>query len=307
MYDVAIIGGGPAGLSAGMYTCRSGLKTILFEKMFIGGQLAFAYIVENYPGFDKGISGPELANKLERQAKKFGLEALYEEVRELQLQGEIKKIITDKGTYEAKTILLCMGSSSKLLGLPKEDQFRGAGVSYCATCDGAFFRDMDVAVVGGGDTAVEDALYLSRFVNRVYLVHRRHELRASRIVQDRAFANDKITILWDTVIEEILGVDKLTGLRILNTKTGEKKELELQGLFIAIGIIPDSHLVKELLPMSEGGFIPTDANMKTNIPGIFAAGDIRLKSLLQIVTAASDGAIAAMSAEHYIYGKIDAK
>ena len=307
MYDVAIIGGGPAGLSAGMYTCRGGLKTILFEKMFMGGQLALAYIVENYPGFDKGISGPELAIKLEKQAKKFGLETLYEEVRELQLQGEIKKIITDKGTYEAKTIILCMGASPRLLGLPKEDQFRGAGVSYCATCDGAFFRNMDVAIVGGGDTAVEDALYLSKFVNRVYLVHRRHELRASRIVQGRVFANDKITILWDTVIEEILGVDKVAGIRIVHTKTGEKKELELQGLFIAIGIMPDSHLVKELLPMSEGGFILTDVDMKTNIPGIFAAGDIRLKSLLQIVTAASDGAIAAMSVEHYIYEKIDAK
>jgi len=305
MYDIIIIGGGPAGLTAGLYACRGGLKTLLFEKMFTGGQAATTYMIENYPGFDEGVAGPDFAMKLENQARKFGLEIQYDTVTELQLDGKIKKIVTDKETYEAKAVILAMGANPKTLGLEKEDRLRGAGVSYCATCDGAFYRDKVVAVVGGGDTAAEDAVYLSKFVKKVYLIHRRDQLRASKVLQERALNNPKIQPVWDTVVEEILGEDGVTGVRIRNVRTGQSSELQLDGLFIAIGLIPNTELVKDKLPMSAGGYLITDDEMKTGIPGVFAAGDVRQKTLWQLVTAAADGAIAATSAERYIYEKFD--
>ncbi len=306
MYDVIIIGGGPAGLTAGLYTCRGGLKTLLFEKMFVGGQAATTYMIENYPGFDEGISGPDLSMKMEAQARKFGLELLYEDVKELNLDGDIKKVVTDKGTYEAKALILCMGANPKTLGLDKEDRFRGAGVSYCATCDGAFFRDREVAIVGGGDTAAEDAVYLSKFVKRVYLIHRRDELRATKVLQERVLNNDRITTVWDSVVEEILGEDGVEGIKVRNVKSGETKELKIDGLFIAIGLVPNTDLVKDKLQASAGGYLVTDEEMKTSIPGVFAAGDIRQKTLWQLVTAAADGAIAASSATKYIDENFDA-
>lgn len=298
--DIIIVGGGVAGLTAGLYAKRGGMDALLFEKMFAGGQMATTYLVENYPGFDEPISGPDLAMKMESHARKFGLEILYDEVIELELEGKIKKVRTDKGEYEAKALILCMGAQPKKLGLPKEDEFRGRGVSYCATCDGAFYREKIVAVVGGGDTAVEDALFLAQHATKVYLIHRRNALRASKILQDRLFANPKVEIVWDSVVDEILGEKGVEGLLVRNVKDGSSKKLKVDGLFVAIGIEPNNALIQGKLKMNEAGFVITDETMATNIPGVFAAGDLRQKPLWQIITAAADGAIASVSAQRYI-------
>ncbi|WP_204489191.1 thioredoxin-disulfide reductase [Caldicoprobacter guelmensis] len=300
MKDIIIVGGGVAGLTAGLYAKRGGMDALLFEKMFAGGQMATTYLVENYPGFDEPISGPDLAMKMESHARKFGLEILYDEVIELELEGRIKKVRTDKGEYEAKALILCMGAQPKKLGLPKEDEFRGRGVSYCATCDGAFYRDKIVAVVGGGDTAVEDALFLAQHATKVYLIHRRNALRASKILQDRLFANPKVEMVWDSVVDEILGEKGVEGLLVRNVKDGSSKKLKVDGLFVAIGIQPNNALIQGKLNMNEAGFVITDETMATNIPGVFAAGDLRQKPLWQIITAAADGAIASVSAQRYI-------
>jgi thioredoxin reductase (NADPH) len=298
--DIIIIGGGLAGLTAGMYTKRAGLDTLLFEKMFTGGQAATTNLIENYPGFDDPISGPDFAMRIENHARKFGLEIQYDEIRELQLEGPVKKVLTDNKVYEAKAVILAMGAEPRKLGLDKEEEFRGRGVSYCATCDGAFFRDKDVAVVGGGDTAAEDALFLAQYVNKVYLIHRRDTLRATKIIADRVLANEKIEKVWDSVVTGINGDDKVTGIEVENVKTRAKKEIKLDGIFIAIGVIPNSELVQGKVEMNESNYILTDDSMRTNVPGVFAAGDIRQKPLLQLVTAAADGAIAAYSAQKYI-------
>ncbi|MGI6538329.1 MAG: thioredoxin-disulfide reductase [Caldicoprobacterales bacterium] len=300
MRDIIIIGGGLAGLTAGMYTKRAGLDTLLFEKMFTGGQAATTNLIENYPGFDDPISGPDFAMRIENHARKFGLEIQYDEIRELQLEGPVKKVLTDNKVYEAKAVILAMGAEPRKLGLDKEEEFRGRGVSYCATCDGAFFRDKDVAVVGGGDTAAEDALFLAQYVNKVYLIHRRDTLRATKIIADRVLANEKIEKVWDSVVTGINGDDKVTGIEVENVKTRAKKEIKLDGIFIAIGVIPNSELVQGKVEMNESNYILTDDSMRTNVPGVFAAGDIRQKPLLQLVTAAADGAIAAYSAQKYI-------
>jgi thioredoxin reductase (NADPH) len=300
LYDVIIIGGGLAGLTAGLYTNRGGLKTLLFEKMFTGGQAATTNMIENYPGFDEPISGPDFAMKIENHARKFGLEILYDEITGLELDGKIKKVTTDKQTYECKAVILAMGAEAKKLGLDKEDEFRGRGVSYCATCDGAFYRGKDVIVVGGGDTAAEDAMFLSQYVNKVYLVHRRDALRASKIVADRVVTNSKVEKIWDSAVEAILGEEQVTGARIVNLKTGEKRDIQADGIFVAIGVRPNSELIKDKITMSQAGYVLSNESMQTNIPGVFAAGDLRQKPLLQLVTAASDGAVAAVSAQRYI-------
>ena len=300
MRDIIIIGGGLAGLTAGMYTKRAGLDTLLFEKMFTGGQAATTNLIENYPGFDDPISGPDFAMRIENHARKFGLEIQYDEIRELQLEGPVKKVLTDNKVYEAKAVILAMGAEPRKLGLDKEEEFRGRGVSYCATCDGAFFKDKDVAVVGGGDTAAEDALFLAQYVNKVYLIHRRDALRATKIIADRVLANEKIEKVWDSVVTGVYGDDKVTGIEVENVKTRAKKEIKLDGIFIAIGVIPNSELVQGKVEMNESNYILTDDSMRTNVPGVFAAGDIRQKPLLQLVTAAADGAIAAYSAQKYI-------
>ncbi|HOB19870.1 MAG TPA: thioredoxin-disulfide reductase [Candidatus Atribacteria bacterium] len=303
MYDVIIIGGGLAGLTAGLYAKRAGLDALLFEKMFVGGQASTTYMIENYPGFDEPVSGPDFAMKIENQARKFGLVIQYDEIKELKLEGDIKKVYTDKGEYQCRAVILATGAEPKTLGLDKEERFRGRGVSYCATCDGAFYKGKDVVVVGGGDTATEDALFLSQYVNKVYLVHRRDSLRANQISAGRVLKNDKIEKVWDSVVEEILGEDSVTGVRIVNLKTGERREIKADGIFVAIGIRPNNELVKGRLKMSEAGFVLTDETMATDIPGVFAAGDIRQKSLWQLVTAAADGAVAAVSAQRYIVEK----
>ena len=305
MKDIIIVGGGLAGLTAGMYAQRGGLDTLLFEKMFTGGQASTTNLIENYPGFDEPISGPDFAMKIENHARKFGLEILYDEITDLELEGKIKKVKTENGVYECKALILAMGAEPRKLGLDKEDEFRGRGVSYCATCDGAFYRGKDVVVVGGGDTAAEDALFLSQYVNKVYLVHRRDTLRATKILADRVIASNKIEKIWDSTVEAILGENQVTGIRVANVKTGEKREINVDGIFIAIGVRPNSDLIKDKVKMSEAGYVLTNDSMETNIPGVFAAGDLRQKPLLQLVTAASDGAVAAYSAQRYIIEKFD--
>ena len=300
MKDVIIIGGGLAGLTAGLYTNRGGLDTLLFEKMFVGGQASTTNMIENYPGFEEPISGPDFAMKIESHARKFGLVIQYDEIIGLQLEGKVKKVITEKQEYECKTIIMAMGAEPKTLGLDKELEFRGRGVSYCATCDGAFYRKKDVIVVGGGDTAVEDALFLAQYVNKVYLIHRRDALRASKIIADRVLENKKIEMVWNSAVEDILGDDQVTGAAIVNLKTGEKRDIKADGLFVAIGIHPNSELIKDVITMSEAGFVLTNDCMQTNISGIYAAGDLRQKPLWQLITAASDGAVAAVSAQRYI-------
>lgn len=300
MLDVIIIGGGLAGLTAGLYANRAGLSTLLFEKMFVGGQAATTYLIENYPGFEEPISGPDLSMKVESHARKFGLEIQYDEVTKIEMEGQVKRVHTENRVYESRTLIIATGAEPKTLGLAKEDEFRGRGVSYCATCDGLFYKDKDVVVVGGGDTAVEDAEFLAQYVNKVYLIHRRDSFRANKTSSDRVMANDKIKVIWDTVVEEILGDENVTGVGIRNLKTGEKSQLKADGMFVAIGIVPNNDLVKGQLKQTEAGFVLTDENMKTDIAGVFAAGDIRQKPLWQLVTAVSDGAIAAVSAQRYI-------
>lgn len=300
MKDIIIIGGGIAGLTAGMYAKRGGMDTLLFEKMFVGGQAATTYSIENYPGFVDPISGPDFAMKLENHARKFGLEILYDEVKEIVVDDKIKKVITEDKEYETKTIILAMGASPKMLGLDKEEKFRGRGVSYCATCDGAFYKDKVTAVVGGGDTATEDALFLAQYASKVYLIHRRDQLRASKILQDRVLAHPKIEILWDTVVESIIGEEQVEGISIKNLKTGTVSQLELDGFFVAIGIKPNNELALGKVNMTDDGFVITDENMATNVPGVFAVGDLRHKPVWQLVTAASDGAVGTLSAQRYI-------
>jgi len=302
MYDVIIVGGGPAGFTAAIYTARAKLKTLIIERAYFGGQMAITDKMENYPGFD-AVSGMELADKMYRQATKFGAEVEMTEVVELELDGDVKKVMTREKTFETKTVILAMGASPKKLGLPNEEKLTGAGISYCATCDGAFFRDKDVAVVGGGDTAAEDALYLSRFCRKVYLIHRRDELRATKILADLVVNTPKITPVWNSVVEEIIGDSSLEAVKIRNNKNDEVSRLDINGLFIAIGYIPNNELVKGKIELNEWGYIKTDDKMRTNIPGVFAAGDVREKNLRQVVTAASDGAAAAHSAEQYLTGK----
>ena len=300
MKDIIIIGGGVAGLTAGMYAKRGGMDAVLFERMFPGGQASTTYMIENYPGFDEPISGPDFSMKMENHARRYGLEILYDEVKELELEGKVKKVVTEKETYECKALILAMGASPKTLGLEKEDKFRGRGVSYCATCDGAFYKDKVVAVVGGGDTATEDALFLAQYASKVYLIHRRDQLRASQILQQRVMEHEKIEILWDTVVEAIIGEEQVEGLKIKSVKDNSTSELKIDGMFVAIGIKPNNELIKDKLNLDESGFVITDENMNVGIPGVFAVGDLRRKPVLQLVTAASDGAVGAIAAQRYI-------
>jgi len=300
MHDVIIVGGGPAGYTAALYCARAKLDTLLIEKMFSGGQMATTYMMENYPGFEEPISGPDLAVRMEKQARKFGAIVQNDDVIKLDLEGKIKIVTTKNTSYQSKTVILCMGASPRELGLPREREMRGRGVSYCATCDGAFFRNGTVAVVGGGDTAAEDAIYLSRLCEKVYLVHRRDKLRAIMTLQHEVFNNKRIEPVLDSVVDEIIGETEVKGIWVRNVKTGERKELEVEGIFIAIGVAPNTELVKDRLLLNEDGYIITDERMRTNIPGVFAAGDLRDKVLRQVITAASDGAVAAYSAERYI-------
>jgi len=298
--DVIIVGAGPAGMTAAVYASRANLDTMMIEKGIPGGQMANTEDVENYPGFDH-ILGPDLSNKMFEHAKKFGAEYQYGDIKEVIDHGDYKTVIAGSKEFKTKALIITTGAEYKKMGIPGVEELTGRGVSYCAVCDGAFFRDKELVVVGGGDSAVEEGIYLTKFAKKVTIIHRRDELRAQKIIQDRAFDNDKIEFIWDTVVEEINGEDgKVHSVSLLNRKTNEKSEFNTDGVFIYIGMIPLSEPFKSLGITNEEGYIPTNANMETNVPGIYAAGDIREKELRQIVTATGDGSIAAETAQKYL-------
>ena len=302
MYDVIIIGGGPAGLTAGLYTARGRLKTLLIEKGLIGGLVTTTEWVENYPGFEEGIIGAELTQKMQLQATKFGLEIKQASVERVSVDGKSKTITLDDGSQlEAKALILTTGAHPRLLKIPGEDEFRGKGVSYCATCDAAFFKDNDIAVVGGGDSAVQEAIFLTKFAKTVHIVHRRDKLRAEKILQERAFSNPKIKFVWDSVVEKIDGDNSgVTSLLVKNVKTDENTTLDVQGVFIYIGYNPNTEFISGLANLDKENYLITDENMSTSVPGVYAAGDVRAKQLKQISTAVGDGATAGVEAEKYI-------
>ena len=306
IYDVVILGAGPAGLAAGLYAGRSCLKTLIIEKGQDGGQIAITDEIENYPGqIVEGESGPSLIARMSEQAKKFGAERVSDVIKSVELEGSVKKLVGAKGEYYGKTVILATGAFPRPIGCKNEGKFVGKGISFCATCDANFFEDFEVFVVGGGDSAVEEAMYLTKFARKVTIIHRRDELRAAKSIQEKAFKNPKMNFMWDTVVEEVNGDELMSSMVLKNVKTGELTTYEadpddgLFGLFGFIGMIPNSTLFEGIIDM-ERGYIKTDENMHTNIEGVYAAGDIRVKSLRQVVTAAADGAIAAMQAEHYL-------
>ncbi len=300
IYDTIIIGGGPAGLSAGLYASRSRMKTLIIERAKYGGQATTTDELENYPGSIEECTGTTLSQRMRQQAEDFGTEFVKDEVVETVLEGDIKVIKCRKGEYQAKTIIIATGATPRLGGFKNEIELRGRGVSYCATCDADFFTDLDIAVIGGGDSAITEAIYLAKFGETVTVIHRRDSLRAAKSLQEKAFANPKIKFIWDSVVEEANGDEILESLTIKNRKTGEVSTLEVNGCFVFVGYLPISELFKGKVNMTERGDIITDEEMRTNIPGVFAAGDVREKSLRQVITAAADGAIAATNAENYI-------
>ncbi len=303
MYDIIIAGAGTAGLTAGIYAARAGLSAIIIEKVFAGGQITRAHEVENYPGFPEGINGAQLALNFKAQAERMGAIIEDAEITGFELSDDEKSVIAGNKTYSGKTVILAMGAKYKSLGLLSEKRLSGSGVSYCATCDGAFFKGRDVAVIGGGDTALEDALYLSNFTNHIYVVHRRNELRAQDALQKMAMSNEKIEFVWDSEVDTILGKTLVEGIRIKNKNTQEPRDITVSGVFIAIGIDPETESLKGQVSMDSSGYIITDAAMRTNVAGVFAAGDIVAKPLRQVVTAAADGAIAVYTALSYIREK----
>jgi len=298
-YEVIIIGGGPAGLTAGLYTSRAGLKSLLVERGPLGGQMVNTTLVENYPGFPEGIAGSELGSLMHRQALRYGLEVVTAEVTGI-AQGQSYGVATTEGSFEVGAIIIAAGSEYRKLGVAGEERLAGRGVSYCATCDGFFFRGREVAVVGGGDTAITDALELSQLVSKVYVIHRRDQLRAGQVLQERAFAHPKLEFIWSMVVEEVLGEKVLEGLKLRNVETGQQSILKVDGVFVAIGLTPNSQSFFNILETDDAGYIVTDETMTTSAPGIFAAGDIRRNSPRQIAAAVGDGATAALSTFKYL-------
>ncbi|MEG0308226.1 MAG: thioredoxin-disulfide reductase [Clostridium sp.] len=300
IFDTIIIGGGPAGLSAGLYASRSRMKTLIIERAKYGGQATTTDELENYPGSIEECTGTSLSQRMRKQAEEFGTEFVKDEVVETVLEGDIKTIKCRKGEYQAKTIIIATGATPRLGGFKNEIELRGKGISYCATCDADFFTDLDIAVMGGGDSAITEAIYLAKFGETVTVIHRRDELRAAKSLQEKAFANPKIRFIWDSTIDSANGDEILESLTVRNLKTGEVSNLEVNGCFVFVGYLPISELFRGKINMTERGDIQTDEDMRTNIPGVFAAGDVREKTLRQVITAAADGAIAATNAEHYI-------
>ena len=299
-HELVIIGGGPAGLTAGLYAARGGLNVILIEKIVPGGQIIITDWIENYPGFPEGLSGPDLVQKMTDQVKRFDLPIENNEVVSLDLSEPVKKITLNDRTVTSHAIIIATGASPKKLGVPGEETFYGKGISSCATCDGPFFKDRIVAAVGGGDTAVQESLFLTKFAKKVYLIHRRDKLRAAAILQKRALANEKMEMIWDSVLTDISGLTHVENISVKNVKTGDKTQFSVDGCFIWIGTIPNAQFLGNSVKLDEYGFIIADLNMATSVPGVFAAGDVRNTPLRQVVTAVSDGAIAAISAENYI-------
>lgn len=300
VYDVIILGSGPAGLTAAIYTARARRSTLVLAGNALGGQVALTHMVENYPGFPEGISGAELARLMQEQAERFGARVEIDEATAVDLERRPFRIATYGGEHEARSLIIATGASPRKLGVPGEKEFTGRGVSYCATCDGFFYRDKEVAVVGGGNSAVEEALYLTRFASRVYLIHRRRQLRADAIVQERALANEKITCLWERTVAEILGQQTVTGVRLCCCDSDEQEVLPVEGVFIYIGMVPNTQLFEGQLELNPWGYIVTDAAHHTRVPGVLAAGDVQELHLPQVATAVGSGARAAMEADRYL-------
>ena len=308
IYDVIVLGAGPAGLAAGLYAGRSRLSTLVVEKGKDGGQIAITDDIENYPGqIVEGESGPSLIARMTQQCEKFGVERVSDVINAVELEGDVKKLKSAKGEYCGKTVIIATGAFARPIGCQGENEFMGKGVSYCATCDAKFFEDFEVFVVGGGDSAVEEAMYLTKFARKVTIIHRRDELRAAKSIQEKAFKNEKLHFMWDSVVEEVGGEGILSWMKVKNVKTGEVTTIEADeedgmfGVFGFIGTLPSTKIFEGTpLQLDERGYIPTDVDMHTNIPGVFAAGDVRVKSLRQVVTAAADGAIAATQCEKYL-------
>ncbi|MHB1167427.1 MAG: thioredoxin-disulfide reductase [Carboxydocellales bacterium] len=300
-YDIIIIGAGPAGLTAGLYGARAKLRTLVIEKSMVGGRAATTDIIENYPGFPEGINGFELGMKMKEQAERFGLEIITDDVKAVELQGEIKTVVTtNNGEYRSKTIIIATGAKANELKVPGERELTGRGVSYCGTCDGAFFQNQQVVVVGGGDTAIEDALFLTRFASKVTVIHRRESLRATKILQERAFAEPKISFIWNSAVEKIIGEVKVSAIEIRNLLTGTRETLATDGVFVFVGATPETEFLDQELKCIDRGYLVADESTATCIPGVFAAGDVRTKALRQVVTAVADGANAIIAVEKYL-------
>lgn len=303
VYDVVILGAGPAGLTAAIYAGRARLDTVVIDHGVPGGQVATTDMVENYPGFPQGVSGADLAGLMNEQAARFGARIEMAEVEGLAREGDLWRVDTSDGPYRARAVIVATGARPRELGVPGEKEFRGRGISYCATCDGAFFRDKPVVVVGGGDSAVTEAEFLTRFASHVTIVHRRDQLRAARSLQERVLDNPKISVRWNAVVTSFLGEGRLQRVRLRDVKAGTESEVEAEGAFIYVGLLPNTSFLNGVVPLDEGGYLVTDEAMALPVPGLFAAGDVRRKRLRQVATAVGDGAVAAMAAEEYIVGK----
>ena len=301
LYDVIIIGGGPAGLTAGIYCARARFKTLMIEKMVPGGQVMTAFMIENYPGFPEGIQGPDLMEKFIEQGKRFGLETDSGTVEKITIEGDIKLLHLEDRILKSRAVIIATGAAPIKLNIPGEDLYTGRGVSYCATCDGAFFRNQEVAVIGGGNSALSEAFFLTRFASKVYIIHRRDKLRADAIVQEEARENPKISFIWDTVVDSAEGDDSgMTKLKLRNVKSGATSELPAQGVFIYVGMHPNTEFLKGTIELTPDGYITADEEGKTSAPGVFAVGDVRKKELRQIATAVGDGAAVSFTVERYL-------
>lgn len=300
LYDVIVIGGGPGGYTAALYAARANLSVAILEKLSPGGQMGTTDVIDNYPGFPQGVNGFELAMQMKEGAERFGAQTQLAEVTQVELAGQVKTIHTSGGDYQARTVVLATGAHPRELGLPGERELRGRGVSYCATCDGMFYRGKTVVVVGGGNTAVSDVLYLSRLCEKVYLVHRRDTLRASKVYLDPLQKAENVEFVWDSEVKQLLRDQAVTGVRVRNKKTGEERDIPCAGVFVAVGYLPNTELYRGQVELDEAGYVLADETTQTNLPGVFAVGDLRKKPLRQVVTAASDGAVAAHFIEEYL-------
>jgi thioredoxin reductase (NADPH) len=299
-YEVIILGGGPAGLTAGLYTSRARLLTLLVESGLYGGQMTTTEMIENYPGFPQGVTGEELSRLMEEQARRFGMGTVKQEVVRVTVEGNLKRVHTSEASYLCEALIVCTGTEYRKLGAPGEKEFAGKGVSYCATCDGAFFQDASIVVVGGGDSALTEALFLTKFVKDLTIIHRRDALRATKIYQERALANPKIKFVWNSVLDEVKGDQVVRSVVVKNVKTGERSELPVEGVFLFVGLTPRTEFLKGVVTLDEAGYVTTDENCETSVKGIFAAGDCRKKLLRQVATSVGDGATAAFAAEKYL-------
>lgn len=300
IYDIIIIGGGPGGYTAALYGARAGLDTLLLEKLAPGGQMAMTFQIDNYPGFEEGVNGFILGDKMKKGAERFGAQTKLAEVLSVKLEGEVKEVVTKGETFYGRSVILATGAATKDLGVPGEKELVGRGVSYCAACDGMFYRGKTVVIVGGGNTAAADAIQLSRLCEKVYLVHRRDILRATRVYHKPLMEAENVEILWNSQVTELLQEGRLTGVKVKNKVTGQEQEIPCDGIFVSIGRQPATELVKGQVELNPAGYIVADESTRTNLPGVFAVGDVRTKSLRQVVTAVSDGAVAAHHADEYL-------